>query len=128
MLNRTILIGRLTKDPELRSTQSGTSVCTFTLAVDRGFTTNDGKKETDFIPVVTWKGLADNCAKNLAKGKMVAVDGRLQIRTYEASDGSKRTIAEVIAETVRFLSPKSESNGMPTFPNEEMAPMDEIPF
>ena len=128
MLNRTILIGRLTKDPELRSTQSGTSVCTFTLAVDRGFTTNDGKKETDFIPVVVWRGQAESCGRYLSKGKLCAVDGRLQIRTYEASDGSKRTIAEVIAETVRFLSPKSESNSMPTFPNEKMAPMDEIPF
>lgn len=128
MLNRVILIGRLTKDPELKTTQSGTSVCTFTLAVDRGFTAANGKKETDFIPIITWKALAENCGSHLAKGKLVAVDGRMQIRTYEASDGSKRTVAEVVAETVRFLSPKSESNSMPTFPNEETTPMDEIPF
>ena len=123
-LNRIIAIGRLTKKPELRTTPQGNAVSTFTIAVDRNFGEN---RETDFIPVVVWKGLAESCAKHLDKGKLVGVDGRLQIRTYEDSKGEKRTVAEIVAADVQFLSPKNEA---PRYeePLEEMSPMDEIPF
>ena len=108
MLNRIVLIGRLTKDPELRFTQSGKAVCSFTLAVDRPYTNQDGNKETDFINIVVWNKLGENCAQYLAKGKLAAVDGRLQIRSYEGNDGQRRYVTEVIADNVRFLTPKSE--------------------
>lgn len=134
MLNRIVVIGRLTRDPELRSTSNGTAVATFTVAVDRNFSNNRGEKETDFIPVVVWRGLAETCGRFLSKGKLVAVEGRLQIRTYEANDGSKRTVAEIVADNVQFLSPKDGGgNGggsgyAPDFPGEEMTPLDELPF
>lgn len=99
MLNRIILIGRLTRDPELKYTPNGVAVCSFTLAVDRKF----NKNETDFIDIVVWRGLAENCANYLHKGRLTAVEGRLQIRTYETQDGQKRKVAEVVADDVRFL-------------------------
>ncbi len=105
-MNRAVLIGRLTKEPDLKTTQSGLSVCSFTVAVDRNF---GEKKETDFIPIVTWRALADNCAKFLSKGKKVAVSGRIQVRSYEANDGSKRYVTEILADDCEFLSPKGES-------------------
>ena len=108
MLNRVVLIGRLTKDPELRYTPNGVAVTSFALAVDRNFKSAQGEKETDFINIVVWRQLAENCANFLAKGKLAAVDGRLQIRSYEGQDGQKRTMAEVVAENVRFLSPKED--------------------
>ena len=123
MINRIIAIGRTTKKPELRTTQNGTAVATFTIAVDRGF---GDKKETDFIPVVVWKGLAENCGKYLEKGKLVGVDGRLQIRTYEDSNGNKKTIAEIVANDVQFLSPSNQAPVRDEL--EEMPPMDEIPW
>ncbi|MGI5892181.1 MAG: single-stranded DNA-binding protein [Bacillota bacterium] len=118
MLNRIILIGRLTKDPELRFTQSGVAVASFFLAVDRSFKNADGQKETDFINIIAWRGLGENCANYLSKGKLAAVDGRLQIRNYETKDGQKRTIAEVVADDVRFLSPRESSVATPTSPSE----------
>lgn len=127
MLNRIVIIGRLTRDPEMRQTPSGTAVCTFTLAVDRSFKSANGERETDFIPVVAWRQLGETCGRYLAKGKLAAVDGRLQIRTYQAQDGSKRTAAEVVAENVRFLSPKS----VPSVNDSEVdlaPPLDEIPW
>lgn len=105
MLNRVVLIGRLTKDPELRYTPSGKAVATFTLAVPRDRSVD---KEVDFIPCVVWQKQAENCANYIGKGSLVAVDGRLQVRTYDAKDGQKRWITEVIAENVRFLD-KRES-------------------
>lgn len=132
MLNRIVIIGRLTRDPELRSTANGTPVATFTLAVDRSFKTQSGEKETDFIPVVVWRQLAETCGRYLSKGKLAAVDGRLQIRSYQAQDGTKRTAAEVVAENVRFLSPKdsgSDRSGYtPDDPEVEMTPLDDMPF
>lgn len=125
MLNRIVLIGRLTKDVELRTTQNGTPVATFTLAVDRAFAKD---KETDFIPIVVWRAAAESCARFLSKGKLAAVDGRLQIRTYEDSDGKKRIVAEVVAEQVRFLSPKGERVEVNSEQMDEMVPLDEIPF
>ena len=106
MLNRVVLIGRLVRDPELRYTQSGVAVVSFTLAVDRNFKNAQGEREADFIDIVAWRQLAENCAQYLAKGKLAAVDGSLQIRAYTGNDGVKRRAAEVVADTVRFLSPK----------------------
>ena len=102
MLNKAILIGRLTRDPELRSTSNDISVTSFTVAVDRNFTNQQGEKETDFIPVVAWRKLAETCAKYLAKGRLVAVSGRMQVRSYEGKEG-KRNITEVVADEVQFL-------------------------
>lgn len=103
MLNKVILIGRLTRDPELRYTPNGISVATFTLAVDRNYTNQEGQRETDFIPIVTWRGLADTCGKYLSKGRLVAVSGRMQVRNYEGQDGQRRYITEVVASEVQFL-------------------------
>lgn len=103
LLNRVILIGRLTRDPELRYTTSGIAVANFTLAVDRPFTNQQGERETDFIRIITWRKLAEVCAQNLGKGRLVAVDGRLQVRSYDDQSGVRRQAAEVVAETVRFL-------------------------
>ncbi|MDX9871754.1 MAG: single-stranded DNA-binding protein [Clostridia bacterium] len=110
MLNRVILIGRLTKDPELRYTQSGTAVASFTLAVDRSRANQQGERETDFIPIVVWQKQAENCANFIGKGSLVAVDGRLQVRSYEDREGQRRWMTEVIAENVRFLD-RRESSG-----------------
>jgi single-strand DNA-binding protein len=107
LLNRVILIGRLTRDPELRYTPTGTAVASFTVAVDRKFK----REETDFIPVVVWSKLAEHCANYLGKGRLVAVEGRLQVRTYEAQDGQKRWVTEVIGEDVRFLDKGGTSSG-----------------
>jgi len=103
LLNKVILIGRLTRDPELRYTGSGIPVANFSLAVDRPFANKQGERETDFIRIVVWRKLAEVCAKNLGKGRLVAVDGRIQINSYEAQDGSKRQATDVVAENVRFL-------------------------
>lgn len=103
MLNRVILIGRLATDPELRYTQSGVAVTNFRLAVDRPFKNQQGEKETDFFPIIVWRKQAEACAHNLNKGRLVAVEGRLQTRSYQAKDGSTRWITEIVADNVRFL-------------------------
>jgi single-strand DNA-binding protein len=103
MLNRVILIGRLVRDPELRYTPSGAAVANFTVAVDRPFVTKQGTKETDFIDIVSWQKLAETVANNLGKGRLVAVEGRLQVRSYENQEGQRRKVSEVVAENVRFL-------------------------
>ncbi len=107
MLNRIILIGRLTRDPELRYVPSGHPVASFTLAVDRSFANQQGERETDFIDIVTWRKLAEQVSQHLSKGRLVAVEGRLQIRSYETQDGQKRRVAEVVADGVRFLDRKA---------------------
>ena len=106
MLNRVVLIGRLTRDPELRYTQGGVAAASFTLAVDRGFKNAAGERETDFIDIVVWRQLGENCAQYLSQGKLAAVDGSLRVRAYETKDGGKRKAAEVVADNVRFLSPR----------------------
>lgn len=103
MYNKIILIGRLTADPELKFTPSGLPVAKFTLAVNRGFKNAQGESETDFIDIVVWRGLAETCSNHLKKGYMIAVDGRLQIRSYEDNQGVRRKAAEVVTENVRFL-------------------------
>lgn len=130
MLNRIVLIGRLTADPQLRYTQSGTPVATFRLAVDRARANQQGERETDFIDIVTWQKLAETCANNLNKGRLVAVDGRLQIREYEY-EGQRRRAAEVVAESVRFLDWPKDGGGQSGFSRDEgmddFAP-DDVPF
>ncbi|MFZ5647393.1 MAG: single-stranded DNA-binding protein [Bacillota bacterium] len=103
MLNKVILIGRLTADPELRFTPAGVAVAKFTLAVNRNFSNKQGDRDTDFIDVVVWRNLAETCSNYLKKGYLTAVEGRLQIRSYEDNQGIRRKAAEVIAENVRFL-------------------------
>ena len=102
MLNRIVLIGRLTRDAELRYTSNGTPVCNFTLAVERNYTNRQGERDVDFIKIVTWRGLAENCARHLGKGRLVGVDGSLHIRK---SENNNRTYInpEVTADNVRFL-------------------------
>jgi len=129
MLNSAIIIGRLTRDPELSRTQNDIAVCNFTIACERNFANADDKKEVDFINVVVWRGLAETCGKYLAKGKLVAVEGRLQMRSYEAKDGTKRTVSEINADNVQFLSPKSEGTAPEQEPmGEEMIAPEDIPF
>ena len=109
-MNRVIITGNLTHDPELRTTASGVSTCSFRVAVNRRFKDKDGNATTDFIQVVTWRKTAELCADYLSKGRKVGIVGELQTRTYEAKDGTKRTATEVVADDVEFLSPKNESN------------------
>ena len=111
MLNRVILIGRLTRDPELRYTPSGVAVTQFTLAVDRPFTAQGGEREADFIPVVTWRQLAETCANYLRKGRLTAVEGRIQVRNYENNEGKRVYVTEVIADNVRFLESSNREGG-----------------
>lgn len=103
-MNKAMLIGNLTRDPDLRTTPSGTSVCNFTLAVSRRFSNQQGEREADFIPVVVWRTQAENCAKYLRKGSQVAISGSIQTRSYEAQDGSRRYVTEIVADEVKFLS------------------------
>ncbi len=112
MLNRVILIGRLTRDPELRYTPAGVAVTQFTIAVDRPFTSQGGEREADFIPVVTWRQLAETCANYLRKGRLTAVEGRIQVRNYDNNEGKRVYVTEVIADNVRFLeSPNRDGGG-----------------
>jgi len=111
LLNRVILIGRLTRDPELRYTPSGVAVTQFTLAVDRPFTNQQNQREADFIPIVTWRQLAETCANYLRKGRLTAVEGRIQVRSYDNNEGRRVYVTEVVADNVRFLeSPNSAAN------------------
>jgi single-strand DNA-binding protein len=103
MLNRVILIGRLTKDPELRYTPSGVAVTQFNLAVERPFSNQQGEREADFINVVTWRQLAETVANYLRKGRLTAVEGRIQVRHYDNNEGKRVYVTEVVADNVRFL-------------------------
>ena len=113
-MNKVILIGRLTRDPEVRYTQSGIAVCTFTLAVDRRYARkaeNNGQPTADFIPIVAWRKLAEICGNNLTKGRRISVEGSMQVRSYEAQDGTKRYVTEVIADEIEFLDSRSSGQG-----------------
>ena len=104
-MNKVYLIGNLTRDPEMRSTSSGISVCNFSIAVNRRFkNAQTGQQETDFFNIVAWRQLAELCSRYLAKGRKVAVFGSIQTRSYEAQDGSKRTAFDIVADEVEFLS------------------------
>ncbi|HHW7878295.1 TPA: single-stranded DNA-binding protein [Staphylococcus aureus] len=109
MLNRTVLVGRLTKDPEYRTTPDGVSVTTFTIAVNRTFTNAQGEREADFINVVVFKKQAENVKNYLSKGSLAGVDGRLQTRSYDNKDGQRVFVTEVVADSVQFLEPKNNN-------------------
>ena len=111
-MNRVFLIGNLTRDPELSETNSGISVCRIGIAVNRR-RIGDGEPQTDFFNVTAWRGLADNVAKYCKKGNKIAVTGSIQIRQYEAQDGTKRTAVDVVAEDVEFLTPKPQESEAP---------------
>ena len=108
MLNKIVLMGRLTRDPELRQTQSGNSVVSFTLACDRDFAAQGAEKETDFVDIVAWRGTAEFVSKYFSKGRMAVVSGRLQIRNWKDKDGNKRKTAEIVAESVYFGDSKRD--------------------
>lgn len=130
-MNKITLIGNLTADPTLRATQSGTSVCQFTIAVNRRFPGPDGQKQTDFFRINTWRQLAESCNKYLSKGKKVSIVGELHARTYEAKDGTTRMSLDVSADEVEFLSPKEEPKAAPApaDPNTfEDVSSDDLPF
>lgn len=107
-MNKCILIGNLTKDPEITTTSNGVSVCRFTLAVTRRFANSEGERDTDFINIVAWRALADNCHKFIKKGSKVAVVGNIQSRSYDATDGTKRYVTEIVAEEVEFLNTRTQ--------------------
>lgn len=110
-MNKAILIGNLTKDPELTTTTNGVSVSRFTVAISRRYTNAEGERETDFISVVAWRGLAETCHKFLRKGSKAAIIGNIQTRSYDAQDGTKRFLTEVIAEEVEFVGTKPANLG-----------------
>lgn len=109
-MNKVFLIGNLTRNPEQGATPSGTSYCKFSIAVSRRYANADGEREVDYFNVTTWRGIADNCAKYLLKGNKVALTGSLQNRTYEDKDGNKRTVTDIVAEEVEFLTPKKSDD------------------
>ena len=110
-MNKVFLIGRLTRDPELRYTSSNIAVATFSLAVNRTFTNNQGEREADFINIVVWRKQAENVKNYLSQGSQVAVDGRIQSRSYDGEDGKKRYVTEVVADNVEFLATKKANQG-----------------
>lgn len=114
MINRVVLIGRLTKDPELKYTSNGTAVASFTLAVNRPFANQNGEKETDFINCVIWRKQAENVANYLKKGSLAGVEGRLQTRNYEGQDGKRVYITEIVADSVQFLDTRSNNGDSPS--------------
>ena len=109
-MNKVILVGNLTRDPELSETPSGIAVCRFSIAVSRDYANSDGSRDTDFFNVTVWRGRAENCGKYLKKGNKVAVVGSLQNRSYEDKDGIKRNVTDVVANEVEFLTPRSAQN------------------
>lgn len=113
-MNRVVLVGRLTRDPDLRYTPTGVAVANFTLAINRPFTNQDGNREADFINCVVWRRPAENLANYMKKGSQVGVDGRLQSRSYEGQDGKTVYVTEVVADSVQFLESKGASQGQDT--------------
>ncbi len=130
-MNKVFLIGNLTKDPELSSTTNGVKFCKFTLAVSRNYS-KDGKRETDFLPVVVWRTQADNCARYLKKGSKAAISGSIQTRNYDAQDGTRRYVTEIAADEVQFLSTKYEDGAKADDEDvdfDDLKPIDEdLPF
>ena len=112
-MNKAILIGNLTRDPELRTTPSGVSVCTFSIAVSRRFQNQAGERLTDYFNIVAWRQLGETCGRYLAKGRKVSVIGEIQNRSYDGKDGQKRYITEIIADEVEFLTPRGEGAAAP---------------
>ena len=137
-MNKAIISGRLTRDPDVRYTTTGKVVCQFTLAVDRPFANQDGQREADFINIVVWGKIAELCGNSLAKGHRALVEGRLQLRSYDGKDGAKRYVTEVVANSVEFLERKGYTPGNGGAKSAPPSPMDgfetadfgdeEIPF
>ncbi|MFW3518633.1 single-stranded DNA-binding protein [Staphylococcus caprae] len=129
MLNRVVLVGRLTKDPEFRTTQNGVNVATFTLAVNRNFKNKNGEQQADFINVVVFRQQAENVNNYLSKGNLAGVDGRIQSRSYENKEGQRVYVTEVVADSVQFLEPKN-SNQQNNQPQQQrgQAPAGNNPF
>lgn len=117
MINRTVLVGRLVRDPEYRTTPSGVQVATFTLAVNRTFNNQQGEREADYINCVVFRKAAENVNQYLSKGKLAGVDGRLQSRSYENKEGQKVFVTEVVCDNVQFLEPKGSQNGSNSYQN-----------
>ena len=128
MINRVILVGRLTKDPEYRQTPNGVSVATFTLAVNRSFTKSQGEREADFINVVVFRKQAENVSKYLFKGSLAGVDGRIQSRNYENNEGHRVFVTEVVADNVQFLEPKNSNQQNNQSQQQGQAPANNNPF
>lgn len=131
-MNKVILIGNLTRDPELSETPNGVAVCKFAIAVSRDYVNSDGARETDFFNITVWRGRAETCGKYLKKGNKVAVIGSLQNRSYEDKDGIKRNVTDVVANEVEFLTPKGtqseggEGDESTSSPKRERAQLEEI--
>lgn len=125
-MNKVILIGYLTKDPELITTNSGISVCRFTIAVNRRFTNSNGEREADFFNIVVWRNQGENCHKYLRKGSKCCVTGSIQNRSYEASDGTRKYITEITAEEVEFLTTKSNNDNENFIKEEEKTEVAEL--
>lgn len=126
-MNKVFLIGNLTRDPELSTTGSGVKFCRFTLAVSRSYS-RDGKRETDFLPVVVWRAQADNCARYLKKGSKAAVSGSVQTRSYDTQDGSRRYVTEIAADEVQFLSTRNDDVKEDSVDFDDLTPIDDLPF
>lgn len=118
MINSVVLVGRLTKDPELKYTQGGVAVCRFTLAVNRNFKNAAGEQEADFINCVTWRKQAENTANYLKKGSLTGIEGRIQTSNFEGKDGKRVFMTEIVADSVQFLEPKSASNNQSNSPQQ----------
>ena len=129
-MNKVILIGNLARDPELITTNNGVSLCKFSLAVQRNFSGSDGEREADFLPIIVWRGQAENCSRYLTKGSKCAVCGNIQTRSYEAQDGTKRYVTEIVADSVEFLNTKGSGEGQPKKDVSELEPIDDdtLPF
>lgn len=135
-MNRVVIIGNLTRDPETATTSGGIQKCSFTVAVQRRFAGTNGEKQTDFIPVVAWRQLAELCGRYLAKGRKVGVEGSIQTRSYDAQDGTKRYVTEIIADGVEFLGSREggeQQSAPPAAPARrqddfEEVDDDELPF
>ncbi len=137
-MNKVILIGNLSKDPELATTNGGVSVCRFTIAVQRRFQNAEGERDADFINIVVWRGQAENCHKYLKKGSKCAVEGRIQTSSYEAQDGTRRYVTEVVADNVEFVGTRQREDGdapvaaksQPAKPVADLEPIDDdsLPF
>lgn len=146
MMNHVQLIGRLTKDPELRYTSQGTAVATFTLAVQRNYSDNNGERQTDFIQCISWRKLAETIANHLVKGSLIACEGRIQTRNYENQQGQRVYVTEVVVNEVQFLESKEQmqhrkstkqqsfldnqnlEETMPTYMSDESYSADDLPF
>lgn len=131
-MNKAILTGNLAGDPEISTTASGIKRCTFRLAVQRKYANPSGVREADFLTIVCWRQTAENCAKYLLKGRKVAVEGSIQTRTYDAQDGSKRYVTEIVADSVEFLGSRQATGGDAPPPAQDgFVPVDddpELPF